>query len=64
MRSRRQRSSIDVIARVVDRVHRAWVEGRMAGLLIIDVKGAFGHLSQSCQLRTMEGIEADGNLIR
>lgn len=43
---RRQSSAIDTVAHVVRRVQRAWVEGKLAGILLIDVRGAFDHVSQ------------------
>lgn len=47
MDSRRQRNTIDAIAREVDRVQKACMEGKIAGMLLIDVKEAFDHVSRN-----------------
>lgn len=36
----------------------------MAGMLQIDIKGAFDHVSRSCLLQTMENMDADDELMR
>lgn len=59
MGSRRQRSIIDAIARVVSREHEILGQGMMADMLLIDVKGAFDHVSRGCLLQTMERIDAN-----
>lgn len=33
-------------------------------MLLVDLKGAFDHISRSCQLCTIEGMRAEGDLIR
>lgn len=60
---RRLRSTIDAVARAVNRVQEAWEQGKMAHMLLMDVKGAFDHVSKNCLLRTMEKIDADGNFL-
>lgn len=62
--SRRQRSAFDIISRVVNRVQRTWSERKQAGILLMNVKGAFNHVSRNCFLRVMVVIAADGDLKR
>lgn len=64
MSSRRKRSVIDLVTRVFSRVHNTWVEGKLAVILLINVKGAFDHVSRSYLPRTMEDIETDADLMR
>lgn len=63
MGGRKQRSSIDAVARVINRVEQAWDRGNVAALLLMDVKGASDHVNRDCLLRRMKDIEVDGNLI-
>ncbi|POS87202.1 hypothetical protein EPUL_001602 [Erysiphe pulchra] len=46
MGSKKYRSSVDAVARVVKRTQEAWARGNKAGLLLMDVKGAFDHVSK------------------
>lgn len=43
---------------------KVWAEGKLARMLLIDIKGTFDHVSRSCERHTMKGIGADGHLIR
>lgn len=61
--SRRQRSTIDTVIVLIDRMQEAWVEGKLVGRLLIYMKGAFCHVYGNYQLRTMEGMGADRDLI-
>lgn len=63
MSSKRQESAINTVAQVVDREYKAWAEGRLARMLLVDVKGTFNHISPSCLLSTMEGMEDNGDLM-
>lgn len=45
MRSRRQRSAINTVAQVVSRMQEAWAQGKKASMLLVDIKGAFNHVS-------------------
>lgn len=60
----RERTAIDTVIRVVSRVQKAWSKGNLPGMLLRDVKGAVDHACRNCLLPTLEGMEADGNLIR
>lgn len=62
MGGRKQRSCIDAVARVVDKVEKAWRRGKIAALLSMDVKGAFDHVSRGRLLKTMMKVRFDGNL--
>lgn len=64
MGSRWERSVIDAVARLFSQVQEAWAEGRLAGMLLIDVNWAFDHVSRSYLLRTMERINSDGDFLR
>lgn len=59
-----QRSTIVMAARVDERVQETWTEGKLAGILLIDVKGAFDDVSRNLLLRIIEGIGADRELTR
>lgn len=43
--SQRQKNSIDAIARLLNRVQQAWAEGKITGMLLINIKEAFDHIS-------------------
>lgn len=45
MKSRRQENVIDIVARVIALVQEAWSEEKLESMLLIDVKGAFHHVS-------------------
>lgn len=64
MGSRKQRSCTDAVARVMNRVEETWNQGKIAGLLLMDVKGAFDHVSRNQLLRRMRDMKVDGNLIK
>lgn len=53
-----------MVTRVVSRVQEASIQGKMVGMLLIDVKGSFDHISRNCLSRTMERMGADGHLMR
>ncbi len=45
MGGRRYRSSIDAAALVINKVYKTWEAKQVAGALLMDVKGAFDHVS-------------------
>lgn len=63
MGSRKQRSCIDTVARVINRVEQAWDRGNFAALLLTNFKGEFDHVSRNCLLRRLKEIGVDGNLV-
>lgn len=52
------------MARVFNWVQKAWAKGNLAGMLLIDVKGVFNHVSRNSLLITMDGKRADRDLVR
>jgi hypothetical protein len=60
---RKQRSAVDAVAYVMNQTHNAWNKGRIAGLLLMDVKGAFDHVNHRLLLTTMFAKKLDGDLI-
>lgn len=64
MGSRRQRSTIDAVTRVTQQVQEAWGEEKMAGMLLMDIKEAFNHVSRNELIRKMEAMRADSDLVR
>ena len=47
----------------MSRVEEAWSRGNIAALLLMDVKGAFDHVSKKRLQRRMQEIGIDSNLI-
>ena len=41
---RKERSAIDMLARLVHTVQEKWEEKKLAAALFMDIKGAFGHV--------------------
>lgn len=63
MGCRKQRSCIDAVARVMSRVEEAWGRGNIAALLLMDVKGAFDHVSSKRLQKRMQEIGLDSSLV-
>lgn len=63
MGGRKQRSCIDAVARVINRVEQAWDHGKVAALLLMDVKGAFDHVSRGYLLRRLKEVGIDGSIV-
>lgn len=64
MRSRKQRSTKEAIARVTQHAQGPLGEGPMAGMLLIDFKRSFDHVSSNDPMRKMEAMGIDDNLVR
>lgn len=64
MSFRKKRSTIRMVAKMIRRVQQAWAERRLAGILLMDIKGTFYRISINCLLRTVKGMSAGGNLMR
>lgn len=62
--SRKQRSAIDTVVWVIRTVQKAWIEWKLVGMLLIDIKSAFGNVIQNCLLCTMEFMEAYRDVIQ
>lgn len=63
MTFRRQRSSMEAMGRVFNQVHETCTKRKLAGMLLMNMKWAFDHISRSCQLHTLEGISIDRDLM-
>lgn len=44
-------------------MQEACAEGKLIGMLLIDIKGEFDNVSRNCVLRTMESMDADRDLM-
>lgn len=62
--SRRQRSFRDIVVRVICRVQGTCVAGKVADMLLMDIKGTLHHVSRNCLLCTMESMGTDGDLMK
>jgi ribonuclease HI len=60
---RKRRSAIDAVAYVMNRTQECWKRGQIAGLLLMDVKGAFDHVDRRRLLKTMIAKKVDGDLV-
>jgi hypothetical protein len=47
----------------MNRTYEAWKQEKIAGLLLMDVKGAFDHVDHRRLLKTMIAKKLDGGLI-
>lgn len=64
MRSKRLSSAIGAVARVISCLQEAWGEGKLADMLLMDIKGAFDHVCRNCLLRSMDDMGVDRDLMR
>lgn len=60
----KRRSAINAAAIAMNRIQHAWESRETAPMLLMDVKGAFGHVSKPRILARMKKINIDGDLIR
>jgi hypothetical protein len=44
---RKRRSVVDAATCLTNRVYKAWAEGKIAGALLMDMQGAFDHVSKT-----------------
>ena len=63
MGARKQQSAIDAAAILVQQVHEIWENKKIAGALLIDVKGAFNHVSQAKLAQRMSELGIENDLI-
>lgn len=61
---RRQQSKINVVARVIQRVQEASEKGVLAGILLIDVRRTFDHISRNCPMLKMETLGVNKDLVK
>jgi len=60
---RNRRSAIDTPSIMADRLSSTWREGRVAGVIQMDIKAAFPSVGRGRLLHTIMGKGIDGNLI-
>jgi len=58
------RSAINGAAILVDRAHAAWTNGRITGVLVMDLKAAFPSVAKGRLVNFMKIRQMDGDLIR
>jgi hypothetical protein len=58
------RSVVDAAACLTNRVYRAWAEGKIAGALLMDVKGAFDHVLKTQLTKRLQELKADPQIIK
>ena len=63
MGARKNRSAIDAVAILVQKVQDIWNNRQIAGTLLMDVKGAFDHVSRAKLAQRMADLGIDDNLI-
>ena len=63
MGGRRYCSSIDAAALVINKVYKTWEAKQVAGALLMDVKGAFDHVSRAKLAQRMADLGIDNDLI-
>lgn len=52
-----------MVLKVFNQEQKAWTEGKVAEMLLMDVKGAFDQVSRNCLQHSMEGMRVDGDLL-
>ena len=63
MGGRKHRSAIDAAALMIHKVHEIWEDKQIAGALLMDVKGAFDHVSRAKLVQRMADLGIDDDLI-
>jgi hypothetical protein len=61
---RKCHSIVDVAACLTEEVYQSWAKGKIAGAILMDVKGAFDHVSRTRLTKRLEELEADPQRIR
>lgn len=62
MGARKNRCAIDATAIMIENVHESWDEGKVAGALFMDVKGAFDYVSRVKLAQRMRELKIDNDL--
>ncbi|EED23618.1 reverse transcriptase, putative [Talaromyces stipitatus ATCC 10500] len=60
---RQQRSAIDAVACLVEEIHQAWANGKLAAALFMDIEGAFDHVILAKLVEVLREASVDGDLI-
>jgi hypothetical protein len=61
---RKRHSVVDAAACLTEEVYQSWAKGKIAGAILMDVKGAFEHVSRTRLTKCLEELEANPQLIR
>lgn len=61
MGGRKERSAIDAVATLVHTVQERWKEKNIAATLLMNIKGAFDHVSRGRLITRMIKFEIDGD---
>jgi hypothetical protein len=61
---RKRHSIVDAAVCLTEDVYQSWANGKIAGAILMDVKGAFHHVSMTRLTKHLEELEADPHLIR
>jgi hypothetical protein len=62
--SRNGRAAVDAVAVLMDHAQSAWQQRQIVGVLLMDVKGAFDHVSKAVWVRRLVELRAPHSLIR
>ena len=62
--SRKMRSSIDAVVKLIATVEHAWKHKRIAGTLLLDIKGAYPNVDRRMLLKRLIELGILGDLIR
>jgi hypothetical protein len=63
-RNRKGHSAIDAAAIMVDRVHAAWTDGDITGVLLMDIKAVFSRVLNGYLVNGLKCKHIDWELIR
>lgn len=63
MGARKNRSAIDATAILISKFQESWEQQKTAGALLINVKGAFDHVSRAQLAQKMADLGIDDDLI-
>ena len=61
--ARKNRCAVDAIAIMVDSIYKVWDEKKIAGALLMDIKGAFDYVSRLKFAQRIRQLRIDNDLI-
>ena len=61
---RKRRSTIDAVGRLMKRVEEAWGRGNSMAVLLMDIKGAFPHVTKGSLIKRMDEMRFKADLMR
>ncbi len=62
--SRKYRSSIDAVAKLIATVEHAWKHKKIAGTLFLDIKGAYPNICRKRLIQRMVDLGIPGDIVR